>query len=99
MIGFPAAWTAGTSGVIKGDPILTEIAVDADFEKYKGKLKGKIVMIGAPRDLTMSLNPLGRRYTDIELEELMLAPDPGAAGGRPPGARRVPSAPAHSPGP
>ncbi len=84
LIGFPSAWTAGTNGVIKGEPMFTEMATEADLEKYKGKLKGKIVMIGAPRDLSMSLNPLGRRYTDIELDELMLAPDPGAAGGRPP---------------
>ena len=85
LIGYPQAWTAGTNGRVTGEPILIEqLANEADLEKNKGKLKGKIVLIGAPRELHMSMNPLGRRYTDVELSELMLAPDPAANPARPP---------------
>jgi carboxypeptidase Q len=87
LIGFPLAWTAGTNGVASGEPMMIEaLANDADLEKYKGKIKGKIIMIGGPRELQMSMTPLGRRYTDQELAEISIAPDPGA-GGRGPGGR------------
>jgi len=91
LIGYPQAWTAGTNGIVSGEPMLIEaIANDADIEKYKGKLKGKIIMLGVGRDLQMSTNALGHRYTDQELADLAMAPDP-STGGRgfftpPPGA-------------
>src|SRR5947209_11667271 len=44
LIGFPLAWTAGTEGVITGEPIMAIIQKPEDFEKYKGKLRGKIIM-------------------------------------------------------
>lgn len=86
LIGYPQAWTKGTNGVVSGEPMLIEetLGTDADLEKYKGKLKGKIVLLGPPRELLMSMAPLGRRYTDTELADLSLAPDPSAQGGRPP---------------
>jgi carboxypeptidase Q len=81
LIGYPQAWTAGTNGVLTGEPMLIEaLASDADLEKYKGKLKGKMIMIGDARPLEMSMNPLGRRYTEHQLDELVLAPDPGIGG-------------------
>jgi carboxypeptidase Q len=82
LIGYPQAWTGGTSGIITGEPILIELANDADLDKYQGKLKGKIIMVGAPRELAMSTGILGHRYTDAELNELTIIPDPGAAAGR-----------------
>src|SRR5215813_917788 len=81
LIGYPLAWTAGTNGVVSGEPMLIEsLNNEADLEKYKGKLKGKIIMIGGPRDLSMSTTALARRYTEQELADLSLAPDPGIAG-------------------
>jgi carboxypeptidase Q len=85
LIGFPLAWSPGTNGVISGEPMLAPLAAEADLEKYKGKLKGRIVLTSAPRDLAMNVNPLGKRYTDAELAELALAPDPARTfGPRPP---------------
>jgi len=78
IIGFPLAWTAGTNGVVSGEPMLIEsLANDVDLEKYRGKIKGKIIMVGAPHELLMSTKPLGTRYTDQELADLAQAPDPG----------------------
>ncbi len=79
LIGFPLAWTPGTNGVVTGEPVLAVLATDADLEKWKGKLKGKIVMTMAPKPIEMVTTPLGKRYTDSELTELERAPEPGAS--------------------
>ncbi|MBV9225652.1 MAG: peptidase M28, partial [Acidobacteriaceae bacterium] len=42
LIGFPLAWTPGTNGVVTGEPVLAPIHSEADFAKYRGKLKGKV---------------------------------------------------------
>ena len=81
LIGFPLAWTKGTNGTVTGQPMwIEDLANDADLQKYKGQLKGKIVLIGPLRDLQMSLEPLGRRFTAAELQDLFVAPDPGVGG-------------------
>jgi carboxypeptidase Q len=81
LIGFPLAWTKSTNGTVTGQPMWVEdLANDADLQKYKGQLKGKIVLIGRPRDLQMSFEPLGRRFTAAELQNLFVAPDPGIGG-------------------
>ncbi len=80
LIGFPQAWTAGTNGVVTGEPIMVELNNQADLDKWKGKLKGKIILVGAPHELLMSTKALGTRYTDQELADLAIAPDPGAGG-------------------
>ena len=53
LIGVPLAWTAGTDGTVTGEPIMVKISVEADFEKYKGKLKGKVVMATPAKQLAM----------------------------------------------
>ena len=81
LIGYPQAWTKGTNGTVTGEPIWIEgLNHDSDLEKYKGQLSGKIVLIGPARDLQMSVEPLGHRYTETELHEIFEAPDPGARG-------------------
>lgn len=51
LIGVPLAWTASTNGSIMAEPILAPIETEADFDKYKGKLKGKVVMLMKPKPL------------------------------------------------
>jgi len=46
----PVAWTGSTRGMIRGRVVLVDIASEQDIEKYRGKLKGKIVMI--PPDIS-----------------------------------------------
>ncbi len=82
LIGFPLAWTAATNGSVTGAPMLIErLENDADLAKYKGQLKGKIVLIGEARQLEMSMAPLATRYTDNDLGEIATAPDPAPAFG------------------
>ncbi|MGC2658658.1 MAG: M28 family peptidase, partial [Bryobacteraceae bacterium] len=75
--GIPLAWTAGTSGSVTGEAMLAPIRTDADMEKYKGKLKGKIVLTSEPRNLPFPTKPDATRYTDAELADMADAPEPG----------------------
>lgn len=83
LIGYPKAWTPGTNGTVTGEAVIATIANEQDLEKYRGKLKGKIVLSVAKVDLTTPFDPLARRYTANELESL--SQQPGAAAGRRPG--------------
>ncbi|MBX9601142.1 MAG: M20/M25/M40 family metallo-hydrolase [Bryobacteraceae bacterium] len=70
LIGFPLAWTAGTNGVVTGEPVIAALNSEADFEKHKGKLAGRIVMIEPLKRLELSTRPLARRWTDQELKNM-----------------------------
>jgi hypothetical protein len=87
LIGVPLAWTAGTDGTVTGEPVMVKISVDADFEKYKGKLKGKVVMTAPAKQLAMQTTASGHRLSDAELADESMAPEPGRSGFgfRPPG--------------
>jgi hypothetical protein len=76
LIGFPLAWTPGTIGRMTGEPVLAVLRTDADLEKFKGKLKGKIVLTMPSKEVAMVMAPLARRLGDAELAERMQTPDP-----------------------
>ncbi len=76
VIAYPEAWTPGTNGSITAEVVLTEIKTEADFDKYKGKLKGKFVMTTQPRELEAWFKPSGRRYADDDLLK-MATDEPG----------------------
>jgi carboxypeptidase Q len=80
IIGFPQAWTPGTNGPVQAEPVLVNIRTEADMEKYKGKLKGKLVLDMPVKDLQMASTPMARRYTDVDLNNEAMAPDPSRAG-------------------
>jgi len=80
LIGFPLAWTAGTEGTVTGEPVLVNIQAEKDFEKYKDKLKGKIVLSQPLKEVAFQTTAPGRRYTDADLATESLAPDPGQRG-------------------
>src|SRR5579863_3304728 len=63
-------WSPPTSGPVTGDVAFVTIQDDKDFDKYKGKLEGKIVLYGALRDVPPVEKALFERYTEKELEDL-----------------------------
>jgi carboxypeptidase Q len=86
LIGVPLAYTPGTNGPATAEVTIVVINSDADFDKYKGKIRGKMVLLGPGRDLQLSLNPLAMRRSDSDLITLSLAPEPPpVAGPKPPG--------------
>ncbi len=78
LIGVPLPWAPGTDGPVTGDVVLATIRTMEDAAKYKGQLKGKIVMLESPRELEPHLEADARRYSDDDLAKLAVAPDPGA---------------------
>jgi hypothetical protein len=78
VIAYPKAWTAGTRGVISGNPILLDVKTDLDLDKYKDSLANRIVMLGKPREYKLRFEDEAERLTDEELADLAKAPEPGA---------------------
>src|SRR5262245_20639376 len=84
IIAYPAAWTPGTTGAVKAEVVLIKADSAPDLEKYRGKLRGKIVFAQPPRD---SVPPHFRadasRLDDSSLARLAEAPftaDPPSGG-------------------
>ena len=50
IIGFPGRGRAGTNGTVTADVVRVQIAAEADFAKYRGKLTGKIVLMQPARE-------------------------------------------------
>ena len=94
LIGFARPWSLGTHGPISGTPVLAVLERAEDFARWKGKLKGKIVLMGAARPLAPIMTPPGRRFTDEELAEEGLAPDPSLTS---PFATPIPQRPGSAP--
>jgi hypothetical protein len=77
VIAFPKAWSPSTKGAVTGEVVYLEAKTDEDLLKYKGKLRGKIVLMSAPRKVEADFGGFGSRYTDDELAK-MAAFDPAA---------------------
>lgn len=92
LIAYPKAWSPGWKGTMTGDVVLFDATDEAGLEKFRGKLKGAIVLSGAERPLAAHFKPDGSRYTDEELQKLSVATAPPLRGGRPGGQRFQPNA-------
>jgi carboxypeptidase Q len=67
-------WSPSTHGPIRADVVYVDIQTDGDFEKYRGKLAGKIVFLGELRAVPPVEKPLFRRYSDSDLGDLTIYP-------------------------
>lgn len=99
LIAFPKAWSPGTNGTVVGEVIHLTAKEEKDLEPLKGKLKGKIVLLGNPRDVKAWFTAPGERLGDDKLLTMANAPEPapGRPGGRPANNRRKPGDPAPPP--
>jgi hypothetical protein len=73
-----APWSPATNGPVTGEAVFISISDVKDMDKFKGKLKGKIVLFGAIRTTPDLDGPLFHRYTDEELKALETYPEPRA---------------------
>ncbi|MBA3711977.1 MAG: M20/M25/M40 family metallo-hydrolase [Pyrinomonadaceae bacterium] len=78
LIAFPKAWSPGTNGPLVGDVIYVDAKDEADLQRFKGKLKGAIVLTSPVREIKARFEAPGTRLTEKELLELANAPDPGS---------------------
>jgi carboxypeptidase Q len=65
-----APWSPATNGPVSGEIVYMNVQEIGDLDKYKGTLKGKIVLLGAMRPTPDITTPLFTRYTDAELKEM-----------------------------
>src|SRR5579871_5256514 len=77
-------WSPSSNGPVTGDVVFVSIQAEKDFDQYKGKLQGKVVLFGAMRDVPPIDKTLFTRYTEKELEDLAEFPVNANAGGIPP---------------
>jgi len=72
MMGFPLAYTSGTKGKVACPAVLaSDIQTKKDLERYRGKLKGAVVLSTPPYTLDMAALTQGvARLTEAELKQL-----------------------------
>lgn len=71
FIAIPKAWTNGTAGAVSGDVVVAELNNEADFAKYAGQLRDKIVLVkGEDFDAGPTFKPDAVRYSEEDLEKL-----------------------------
>ena len=70
LLAYPKAWTPGTNGVIQGKCIRATITEKKDFEKYKGKLAGMIVILGPDAEVKPITEAPYKRLADDDLSKL-----------------------------
>jgi carboxypeptidase Q len=85
LIAYPKAWSPGFDAPITADVVYIDAKTEADLDKYKGQLNGKIILTTAPREVAAHFDALGRRMDEKELLALADAPEPRPGGGRPGG--------------
>ena len=83
VIAYPKAWSPSTKGAVTSDVVYMEAKTDADLEKYKGKLSGKIVMVSDLREIKADFGGMGSRHNDADLAKMANEPDPATAAQRP----------------
>ena len=67
---YPKAWSPSTPGPVTADVIYVDANDEAGLEKYKGKLKGAIVLAAPERGIQDIFKPTATRQSDAALAEM-----------------------------
>ena len=79
LVAYPKAWSPPTAGVVRGTPLLvTDVRADSDVARYGSRLRGRIVLLGAPPPDTARFAPLAERFGAHTLDSLARLTDPGS---------------------
>ncbi|HMC32610.1 MAG TPA: M20/M25/M40 family metallo-hydrolase [Candidatus Angelobacter sp.] len=70
LIAYAKAWTPGTEGVVRGKVMRVNIRGPQDLAKYRGKLAGKILLIGDDPEVKPSVEPLSERLNEKSLADI-----------------------------
>jgi hypothetical protein len=80
LIALPKTWSVGTDGPVTAEVVRTTIASEADFAKYKGQLRGKIVLGQPARAVRMLEGPFIVRMDGDLAKEAETTPVPAQRG-------------------
>ena len=92
---YPKAWSPSLGRPVTSDVVLIDVKDEAELQKFKGKLKGKIVLSGGATEIPARFTAQGTRYTDEQLEAMKEPQAPRGqrgAGGAPGGPSGRPNA-------
>ena len=87
LIGVPLGWSPSTDSVVSGTPVIAPFerqftpkkfkqAVDEFSAEYKGKLRGRIILITDLKDVNVQSDPAMRRLSKADLSRRAAAPMP-----------------------
>jgi carboxypeptidase Q len=79
IMGYPRTFSPATKGTIAGDVVRVDIRADADFAKYKGTLKDKIVLPQPVRRVHMLEGRVVLRMKEEDIAEALTTPIPPEA--------------------
>jgi len=65
-----APWSPATKGPVTAPAVWVNIKTEADFDKYKGKVAGKIVFLGEMREVKPVEKPFFARDEDADLQRI-----------------------------
>jgi carboxypeptidase Q len=77
LLALPQAWSPGTEGTLRAHAVKVKLTEKDDLEKQKGKLAGKIVMLGDAREVKPQEKALAERYDEKTLADLSRYEVPG----------------------
>ncbi|HEY7696966.1 MAG TPA: M20/M25/M40 family metallo-hydrolase, partial [Vicinamibacteria bacterium] len=70
LIGYPYAFTPGTNGKVTAEAKIAVIRAREDFDRYRGKLKGAVVLTAPPRSVPPRFVPDAVSFSSDELRAL-----------------------------
>ncbi len=70
LISFPKAWSPGTKGAVTGELLFLDATTDSALDTYKGKLKGKYILMNDVREVKAHFEPEGSRVEDSTLLQM-----------------------------
>ena len=76
LIAYPKAWSPALAAPLTAEVIYVDAKDEADLQRFKGKLKGAIVLSGKIRDVKARFEPMATRNGEKELLDLADAPVP-----------------------
>ncbi|MBK6930895.1 MAG: M20/M25/M40 family metallo-hydrolase [Saprospirales bacterium] len=82
VLAWPKAWSPSTNGSVSGEVVYLDASSEEDLEKYKGRLKGKFVLLDTLRATSPWFGGTASRLDAGELLDLANAAMPGQGGGR-----------------
>ena len=68
LTAIPIAWTPAAN--VTAPVVVAPIRRERDFDKWRGQLRGKIVMVTLPRDPVDPTDPVVQRYTSEDIAKL-----------------------------
>ncbi len=76
VIAFPKAWSPSTNGEVTGEVVYLQATNEEDLEQYKGKLRGKFVLLDTIRDISEWFEAPADRFDAENLLEMANKPMP-----------------------